>query len=173
MPGKPTDVIEDWTYGPVRWIGSGLVIGAAAVGIAWSISARRVPASTAASAPTQNKAPAALADQNPAPVAKPVSVQAPKPIVTELPPREAPANVVTITQAPRSVESAASPEPININSATAQQLEALPGIGPSLAAKIVDDRSRNGRFRTLADLDRVPGIGPKLLERMRPLVAFD
>lgn len=107
------------------------------------------------------------------PVAKPVPVQAPKPIVTEVPPREQPANVVVITEGPRSVESTASAGPININSATVEQLETLPGIGPGLAAKIVDDRSRNGRFRTLTDLDRVPGIGPKLLEKMRPLVAFE
>lgn len=63
--------------------------------------------------------------------------------------------------------------PININTATALELEALPGIGPGLAVKIVDDRARNGKFRSLADLDRVPGIGPKLLEKMRPLVAFE
>lgn len=173
MPGKPTDVIEDWTYGPVRWIGSGLVIGAAAVGIAWSISARRVPPSSPAAVPTQIKAQAASADQGTAPIAKSVPVQAPKPIVTDLPPREQPANVVAMTEAPRPVESAAISGPININAATVEQLEALPGIGPGLAAKIVDDRSKNGRFRTLADLDRVPGIGPKLLEKMRPLVAFD
>lgn len=173
MAGKPTDVIEDWTYGPVRWIGSGLVIGAAAVGIAWSISSRRVPVQSPTAGPTQIKTPAAWAEQLPAPVAKPVSVQAPKPIVTEVPPREQPANVVAITEAPRSADSAAVAGPINVNLATVEQLEALPGIGPGLAAKIVDDRSRNGRFRTLADLDRVPGIGPKLLEKMKPLVAFD
>lgn len=173
MPAKPTDVIEDWTYGPVRWIGSGLVIGAAVVGIAWSISARRVPTSLPASVPASTKAQVASADQNAGPVSKPVPVQAPKPIVTEVPPREQPVNVVAFADAPKAAEPAASTGPININSATAQQLEALPGIGPGLAAKIVDDRSRNGRFRTLADLDRVPGIGPKLLEKMKPLVAFD
>jgi competence protein ComEA len=173
MAGKPTDVIEDWTYGPVRWIGAGLIIGASAVGIAWSISARRVPvaapipvqAATGASAPLVNQ----VTSQPP----KLAPVHAPKPIVTELPPREAPVQVVAITDQPRAVEPIAIAEQVNVNTATTQQLETLPGIGPGLAAKIVEDRSRNGRFRSLADLDRVPGIGPKLLEKMRPLVAFE
>jgi len=173
MAGKPTDVIEDWTYGPVRWIGAGLVMGAAAVGIAWSISARRVPVASPIPVHAQNKMQAAPTDQGPAPPVKSLAVQTPKPIVTELPPREAPAQVVTAIEAPRGVEPNAPLGPVNINTASTQQLEALPGIGPGLAAKIVEDRSKNGRYRSLADLDRVPGIGPKLLEKMRPLVAFE
>ena len=49
--------------------------------------------------------------------------------------------------------------PINVNTATAEQLEALPGIGPTLAAAIVQERERNGPFRSVDDLTRVPGIG--------------
>jgi competence protein ComEA len=50
-------------------------------------------------------------------------------------------------------------EPININTATEQQLEALPGIGPSLAAAIVQEREKLGGFKTIDDLKQVRGIG--------------
>lgn len=50
---------------------------------------------------------------------------------------------------------------VNVNTATAEQLDSLPGIGPATAAKIVADRAANGRFTTLGDLSRVSGIGEK------------
>ena len=50
--------------------------------------------------------------------------------------------------------------PININRATAKQFEALDGVGPVLAKRIVDYRAANGPFITLEDLDKVSGIGP-------------
>lgn len=59
---------------------------------------------------------------------------------------------------------------LNVNTATAAELEALPGIGPTLAARIVEDRQTNGPFATVDDLKRVKGIGDKLLERIRPYV---
>jgi competence ComEA-like helix-hairpin-helix protein len=57
---------------------------------------------------------------------------------------------------------------IDLNSASAAELEALPRIGPALARRIVDDREKYGPFRKIEDLDRVPGIGPKTLELVRP-----
>ena len=60
--------------------------------------------------------------------------------------------------------------PIDVNTATAEQLDALPGIGPSLAAAIVQERERNGPFRSVDDLTRVPGIGDGRLARLRDLV---
>lgn len=62
---------------------------------------------------------------------------------------------------------------VNINTATAEQFEMLPGIGPALAGRIVAHRTAHGRFRSITDLDKVDGIGPKTLERLSPLVTVD
>lgn len=62
---------------------------------------------------------------------------------------------------------AAPGRPVDINHASAQELEAVPGIGPALARRIVAFRQANGRFACVDDLTRVPGIGPKTLESMR------
>jgi competence protein ComEA len=62
--------------------------------------------------------------------------------------------------------------PINVNRASEAQLEALPGIGPTLAAAIVEERQRNGPFRSADDLTRVHGIGPGRLAQLRDFVAF-
>jgi competence protein ComEA len=59
---------------------------------------------------------------------------------------------------------------LNVNRATAVDLEALPGIGPSLARRIVADREARGPFAGVEALDRVPGIGPALLARLGNLV---
>ncbi|MDB4949334.1 MAG: competence protein ComEA helix-hairpin-helix repeat protein [Gemmatimonadetes bacterium] len=59
---------------------------------------------------------------------------------------------------------------VDLNRATATELEALPGVGRALAARIVDWRSKNGGFATVEDLAKVPGIGPAKLARLRPLV---
>jgi competence protein ComEA len=64
-----------------------------------------------------------------------------------------------------------SDTPINVNTATADQLEVLPGIGPTLAAAIVQERERNGAFRSIDDLNRVPGIGPGRLSQLHDLVS--
>ena len=60
--------------------------------------------------------------------------------------------------------------PLDLNTATAELLESLPGVGPATAAAIVDDRDRNGPFASVDDLDRVPGIGPAKLAALRDLV---
>jgi competence protein ComEA len=62
---------------------------------------------------------------------------------------------------------------VHINSATAAELDALPGVGPALAQRIVDYRESNGPFTKLEDLDAVSGIGPALLEQIKDLIAFD
>ena len=64
----------------------------------------------------------------------------------------------------------APPASVDLNTATAEQLDLLPGVGPATAQAILTWRARNGRFRTVADLLEVPGIGPAKLEALRPLV---
>lgn len=72
-------------------------------------------------------------------------------------------------QAPRGADGATggTRASVNINTADATQLEALDGVGPAIAAKIVAWRTANGPFRTVDDLAQVAGIGPKKLEAMR------
>lgn len=66
----------------------------------------------------------------------------------------------------------ASAEKININAAPASKLESLPGIGPSLAKKIVEFRETHGPFVTIEDLLNVSGIGPAKLEGIKDLITI-
>ena len=69
---------------------------------------------------------------------------------------------------PRVAAAASGPgQALDLNRATAAEFEALPGVGPALAARIVEWRASNGRFRTVDDLEKVPGIGPATLTRLR------
>ncbi len=58
---------------------------------------------------------------------------------------------------------------VNINTADRRTLETLPGIGPSLAQRIIDYRAANGSFKSVEDLLKVSGIGSKTLERLKEL----
>jgi competence protein ComEA len=59
---------------------------------------------------------------------------------------------------------------VSLSSATLEQLDALPGVGPITAQKIVDYRAAHGPFSSVDDLDQVPGIGPTRIEQLRDLV---
>ena len=67
----------------------------------------------------------------------------------------------------------AAPAAVDLNRATARELEKLPGVGPVLAGRIVAHRQRYGPFRQPEELLAVRGIGPRLLERLRPHVRVD
>ena len=66
--------------------------------------------------------------------------------------------------------AAAASAPVSLSSATVEELDALPGIGPVTAEKIVAWRDAHGPFRSVDDLDAVPGIGPTRIEQLRDLV---
>ena len=68
-------------------------------------------------------------------------------------------------------DPAATQGPIHLNTATLEQLDTLPGIGPVTAQKILDWREQHGAFTSVDDLDAIPGIGPARLEQLRDLVA--
>ncbi len=63
------------------------------------------------------------------------------------------------------------PAQVNINKASAVELQKLPGIGPKKADLVVEYRTNNGAFRTVDELIQVKGIGPKTLARIRPLAS--
>lgn len=104
------------------------------------------------------------------------------------PPRRAPAaREVAADSAPTS-EASPDPRPvtsepsrapasvgrrINVNGASAAELDLLPGIGPALAGRIITDREANGPYRTLDDLDRVSGIGPKTIAKLAPYATVE
>ncbi|MBI3399107.1 MAG: helix-hairpin-helix domain-containing protein [Deltaproteobacteria bacterium] len=60
--------------------------------------------------------------------------------------------------------------PLNINKATAQDFEALPGIGPKVAERIIETRERLGGFRTVEGLKKVRGMGGKKLDRLKNFI---
>lgn len=62
---------------------------------------------------------------------------------------------------------------IDLNTASVDELQVLPRIGPGLAGRIVEDRQANGPFGSLEDLDRVPQVGPSVLESIRPYVVLE
>ena len=145
----------DWTTGAAKWAAVVLLGGASLVGIVWSIARDVRDAREGAARPF-----AARSDnlEGPGP--------APRQRAGE--PDDHPA---TAPVTPRN-ESGRAPlaAKLDLNAATQTELELLPGVGPALAARIVEFRSQHGPFRSVEQLDAVKGIGPKLMEKIRPLV---
>ncbi len=79
------------------------------------------------------------------------------------------AGVATRVERPGPVPGEAAPA-VDLNQAGLAELDALPGIGPVLAGRILEHRNAHGPFREPEDLLAVPGIGPRLLERLRPRI---
>lgn len=117
-----------------------------------------------------------------APGPMPAVSPAPAPVLSEMlpgarPPRHletpapAVASPVDSTRPPAASRGKKAPAgPVDLATADAAALMTLPGIGPALAARIVEDRERNGPFRTVDDLGRVKGIGQKTLARLKPFL---
>lgn len=73
----------------------------------------------------------------------------------------------------KSVEESVVPSgKINLNTATASQLDTLPGIGPAYASRIIEYRSSNGGFKDIAEIQNIKGIGPKTFEKIKELITI-
>ncbi len=85
-----------------------------------------------------------------------------------------PALVVALGVAAAGAEDARKLQGVvNVNTASVEELQLLPGVGEARARAIVDLRKQRGGFKSLGDLSDVKGIGEASLERLRPHVAFD
>jgi len=82
----------------------------------------------------------------------------------------APAAAAAAAGSGAGAPGAAAVPPVSLNSATAEQLDTLDGVGPATAAKILDWRRQHGGFRSIDDLGEIPGIGPKRLAALRTKV---
>jgi competence protein ComEA len=71
---------------------------------------------------------------------------------------------------PPAVGSASPGQPVDLNTATLEQLDGLPGVGPVLAQRIIDFRTEHNRFSSVDELTEVSGIGERTLADLRPLV---
>ena len=74
------------------------------------------------------------------------------------------------TQAPQAEAQAPSKATINLNLATVDQLETLPGIGRKTAERIVEHRTKNGAFKKVEELMNVKGIGEKSFLKLKPMI---
>lgn len=94
---------------------------------------------------------------------------------TKLPPRETTFGAHQLESSEplsEKMTSGADSVRININEASADELQQLPGIGPAYSKRIVKWRNENGRFKTVDQLLEIKGIGPARLEKIRPFVVL-
>ncbi len=223
----------DWTLGPGKWAASGLLGGAAAVGLIWVLTSRapapvfasgagpitivrdapdpdlsdhQSPGLDPAAAVTDSAAPGPTDADSPGgeprhdldtraealcPVpqagawtltryvdATSSTTQTP---ATRPAPKTEPAAPTRVTRVPEPARSdppvraqpVAAAIRIRVNTASPDELDLLPGVGPVIAQRIIDERAANGPFQDLRDLERVKGIGPKTAAKMAAHVRFD
>lgn len=107
---------------------------------------------------------------------RPAQIVFETPLVQPEPARQAPVQPITdpkpqvapsASPAIRTTKTLAAPGSVSLNSATAAELQTLPGVGPATAQKILDFRKENQGFRSIDELRHVKGIGEKKLAAMR------
>jgi competence protein ComEA len=81
--------------------------------------------------------------------------------------------VTTRSAIPTAGQSQRPQGKLDLNRATAEQLQRLPGIGPVLAQRVIEQRTTHGPFHTVDDLRDVKGIGKKRMDQLRPLIMVD
>ena len=80
------------------------------------------------------------------------------------------AAIFALSLAPALAQPAPPKAKININTATASELESLPRIGPKVAQRIIDYRAKNGNFKKVEDIMKVQGIGEKIFENIKDMI---
>ncbi len=155
MPGRDTQpTLDDWTRGPAKWFAAG-VLGMASIGLGVWSGLTRLPAPHAATiAPTQ---------LSPASNALGPASHSGEPRLSGS------ASAASLAPSIAGIDEGR----INLNAATRAELDMLPGIGPTLADRIIHDREAHGPFASIEDLERVSGIGPRTVERVRALARVD
>ncbi len=146
-----------------RWVAALLISGVGLAGVGYSLATR----------PTPGPQPVVFVPQQVEPrVSTPIEpAAAPAPAPSSQAQAQPPDRGASISQVdPTNADAGMS---IDVNTATAAQLELLPGIGPSRAAAIIESRQTAGPFRTVEDLARVHGIGPATVEGVRPYVRIE
>ncbi len=78
--------------------------------------------------------------------------------------------VVALSLAPVQAQSTTAKPRVNINTASASELESLPRIGPKVAQRIVDFRTKNGNFKKVEEIMKVQGIGEKVFDQIKGLI---
>jgi competence protein ComEA len=80
--------------------------------------------------------------------------------------------IVALALAPAYPQSPAPKAKVNINTAPASELETLPRIGPKVAQRIVDFRTKNGNFKRIEEIMKIQGIGEKVYEQIKDLITI-
>jgi competence protein ComEA len=83
------------------------------------------------------------------------------------------ATVATTSSIPTGARSQGKQGKLDLNRATAEELQHLPGIGPVLAQRVIEQRTTHGAFHTVDGLRNVKGIGKKRMDQLRPLIMVD
>ena len=104
--------------------------------------------------------------------------QADKPVATEQPVQPVqpvqPAKPAKPAKAAKAKsEKSAVTGKININTATVDQLDMLPGMGPAKSKALIDYRTKNGNFKNIEDLQKVPGIKQKKIDKLKEYIIFE